>query len=128
MSDVMKVAATGIIAAICAIVVRKQVPELAILLAICAGVMILLYCSGALAAVTGFVDELVEAGGVTPGIIAPVVKVTGIAIVTRLASDFCKDAKEGALAVAVETAGAIIALLAVLPLMSAVLELLGELL
>lgn len=124
----MKVAATGIIAAICAIVVRKQVPELAILLAICAGVMILLYCSGALAAVTGFVDELVEAGGVTPGIIAPVVKVTGIAIVTRLASDFCKDAKEGALAVAVETAGAIIALLAVLPLMSAVLELLGELL
>lgn len=128
MSDVMKVAATGIIAAICAIVVRKQVPELAILLAICAGVMILLYCSGALAAVTGFVDELVEAGGLTPGIIAPVVKVTGIAIVTRLASDFCKDAKEGALAVAVETAGAIIALLAVLPLMSAVLELLGELL
>lgn len=128
MSDVMKVAATGIIAAICAIVVRKQVPELAILLAICAGVMILLYCSGALAAVTGFVDELVEVGGLTPGIITPVVKVTGIAIVTRLASDFCKDAKEGALAVTVETAGAIIALLAVLPLMSAVLELLGELL
>lgn len=128
MSDVIKVAAAGIVAAICAIVVRKQVPELAIVLAICAGALILLYCSGALATVTSFFDELVEIGGLTYGTVTPVIKVTGIAIVTRLAADFCKDAKEGTLAVTVETAGSVIALLTVLPLMSAVLDLLGELL
>lgn len=127
MNDVVKVAVTGIIAAVCAVVVRKQVPELAVLLTICAGVLILLYCSGALAAVTDFMDELVEVGGLTPGVIAPVLKVTGIAIVTRLSSDFCRDAKEGALAAAVETAGSALALLTMIPLMSAVLELLGEL-
>lgn len=128
MSDVLKVAAAGIIAAVCAIVVRKQVPELAALLAVCAGVLILLSCSGALASVTGFMDELVELGGLSPGIIAPVVKVTGIAIVTHFAADFCRDVKEGALAGVVETAGSVLALLSILPLMSAVLELLGELL
>lgn len=126
MNDVIKVAATGIIAAICAVVVRKQSPELAVLLTICAGAMILLYCSGALAAVTDFMDELVEVGGLTPGVIAPVLKVTGIAIVTRLSSDFCRDAKEGALAAAVETAGSALALLTLIPLMSAVLKLLSE--
>lgn len=128
MSDVIKVAATGIIAAVCAVVVRKQVPELALLLAICAGVLILLFCSGALASVTGFVDDLVEFGGLAPGVIAPVIRVTGIAIVTRLASDFCRDAKEGSIATAVETAGSLLSLLALIPLMSAVLELLAELL
>ena len=128
MSDIMKVAAAGIIAAILAIVVRKQAPELAVVLAICAGAMILLYCSGALAAVVDFMEKLVKTGGLAPELIAPVVKVTGIAIVTRLAADFCRDAKESALAAVVETAGSALALLAVLPLMSAVLDLLGALL
>lgn len=128
MSEVIKVAVTGMMAAVCALVVRKQVPELAILLAICAGVMILLLCSGALSSVRNFMDELVETGGLTPEVIAPVVKVTGIAIITRLSADFCRDAKEGGLASAVEAAGSVLALLTVIPLMSAVLTLLGELL
>ena len=128
MSDAVKVAGAGIIAAVCAMTVRKQTPELAVLLTVCAGVLILLGCSGALASVTEFMDELVEVGGLSPGIIAPVAKVTGIAIITRLSADICKDAKEGALAAAVETAGTVFALLVVLPLMSAVLDLLKKLL
>ena len=128
MSDLVKVAATGIIAAICAMVVRKHVPELAILLSICAGVLILLYCSGALSSVKAFLDELVVVGGLTPGVVEPVAKVTGVAIITRLAADFCKDAKESGLASAVEMAGSALALFMTLPLMSAVLELLGSLL
>ncbi len=128
MSDVIKVAVAGIIAAVCALTIRKQTPELAILLTICAGVLILMSCSGALASVTQFMDELVEVGGLSPGIVAPVMKVTGIAIITRLASNFCTDAKEGALAATVEAAGTVLALLVVLPLMSAVLDLLNELL
>lgn len=128
MNDVMKVAAAGIIAAICAMVVRKQAPELAIVLAICAGALILLYCSGALRAAVAFMERLVEAGGLSPQVISPVVKVTGIAIVTRLSADFCRDAKESALAAVVETAGSALALLTVLPLMASVLELLRDLL
>lgn len=128
MSDALKVAAAGIIAAVCALTVRKQVPELALLLSLCTGVLILLYCSGALAAVTDFMDELTEAGGLSPEIIAPVVKATGIAIVTRLGADVCRDAGEGAVAASVEAAGAVLALLVVLPLMSGILALLKELL
>lgn len=123
----MKVAAAGVIAAFCAVVVRRQTPELASALAVCAGAMILLYCSGALSAAVDFMEKLVEAGSLSPEVIAPVVKVTGIAIVTRLSADFCRDAREGALAAAVETAGSALALLTVLPLMSAVLDLLREL-
>ena len=128
MNDVFAVAAMGAVAAICAVVIRKQTPELALLLAICGGALILMWCSGVVATVVDFVDELIELGDLSPGIVAPVIKVTGIAVVTRMGADFCRDAKESALAVAVETAGAAFALLSVIPLMSAVLELVSGLL
>lgn len=128
MIDMMKVAAAAIVAAVCAVVVRKQAPEVALLLAAGAGVIILLYSSGALRAAVELMDKLGEMSGLSAAVVEPVMKVTGIAIVTRLASDLCRDAKEGALASAVETAGSALALLAVMPLMSAVLETLSGLL
>ncbi len=127
MSDILKVAAAAIISAVCAMVVRKQFPEAALLLAVCAGALIILYCSGALTAVVDFMDKLAQTGGLSKTVLAPVVKVTGIAMITRLAADFCKDAQESALAAVVEMAGSVLALLTVLPLMSAVLELLTQL-
>lgn len=124
----MKVAAAALAAAVCAVVVRKQAPELGMVLAVCAGAVILLYCSGALRAAVGLMDKLVEVGGLSAQVVEPVMKTAGIAIVTRLAADFCKDAQEGGLASAVELAGTALALSATLPLMSAVLDVLTQLL
>ena len=128
MSDVMKVAAAAIIAAVLAVVVRRQAPETALLLAICAGTLILLYCSQTLQGIVEFMEHLAELGGLSPAVLTPVIRVTGIAVVTRLSAEFCKDAGESALSAAVETAGSALALAAALPLMSAVLDLLINLL
>ena len=124
MNDMIKVAAAAVAAAVCAVVVRKQAPELGLTLTVCAGAVILLYCSGALSAAMELMDKLIEAGGLSGQVVEPVVKTAGIAIVTRLAADFCRDAKEGGLASAVELAGTAFALVTVLPLMSAVVDLL----
>ena len=124
MSGIVKVGAAAIAAAVCAVVVRKQAPELGLVLAACAGAVILLYCSGALQAAVELMDKLMEAGGLSAQVVEPVMKTAGIAIVTRLAADFCRDAKEGGLASAVELAGTALALVTVLPLMSAVIEVL----
>lgn len=124
MSDIVKIAAAAIAAAVCAVVVRKQAPELGLVLAACAGAVILLYCSGAFRAVVELMDKLAQAGGLSTQVVEPVMKTAGIAIVTRLAADFCRDAKEGGLASAVELAGMALALVTVLPLMSAVVEVL----
>lgn len=124
MSDIIKVAAAAVAAAVCAVVVRRQAPELSLTLTVCAVAVILLYCSGALTAAMELMDKLIEAGGLSGQVVEPVVKTAGIAVVTRLAADFCRDAKEGGLASAVELAGTALALVTVLPLMSAVVELL----
>ena len=128
MSDVLTVAAAGILSAVCAVVVRKQVPEIALLLAICGGVLILNRCSGVLKSAVDFVSALAKIGGLETNAAAIVIKVAGIATVTRIGADFCRDAKESGLATVVETAGGMFALLAVIPLMDAVLDLLSELL
>ena len=124
MSGIIKVAAAAVAAAVCAVTVRKQAPELGMALVICAGAVILLYCSGALSSAMELMDKLTEAGGLSGQVAEPVIKTAGIAIVTRLAADFCRDAKEGGLASAVELAGTALALVTVLPLMSAVVDLL----
>lgn len=128
MSGVVKVAAAAVAAALCAVVVRKQSPEIALALGLGACAVIVLYCSGAFTAVIELADKLARTAGLSAQVVEPVMKTAGIAIVSRLAADFCKDAKEGGLASAVELAGTALALAAALPLMSAVLDTLTQLL
>lgn len=128
MNDVGKIAALAVVAALCAAVVKKQSPEIAMVLALAAGVMILLSCAQGLARVLDFLDGLAEFGGLSSAVVTPVVKVAGIAVVTRIAAEICRDAKEGGLASFVETSGTVLALLTALPLLTAVLSTLEGLL
>lgn len=123
-----RIAALAIVAALCAVMVRKQVPELSLVLAVLGGVMILGRALYALTGVRAMLDTLQEVSGLSPAVVAPVIKTAGVAILTRFAAELCRDAKEGGLAAFVETAGAAIALFLALPLMQAVLSLLAELL
>lgn len=128
MSGVVKIAAAAVAAAMCAVVVRRQSPEIALALGVGACVLIVLSCSGALESAVELADKLAQTGGLSAQVVEPVMKTAGIAIVTRLAADFCKDAKEGGLASAVELGGTALALAAALPLMTAVLDVLAQLL
>ena len=128
MSGAVKIAAAAVTAALCAMVVRTQSPEIALALGIGACALIVLSCSGALASVVELADKLARTGGLSAQVVEPVMKTAGIAIVTRLAADFCKDAQEGGLASAVELAGTALALSVTLPLVTAVLDVLTELL
>ncbi len=127
MSGIGKIAALAVVAALCAVVVKKQAPELAVVLALTAGAMVLLSCVQSLAKVLDYVYELAEFGGISQTVILPVVKVSGIALVSKVTVEICKDAKENGLASFVETAGTILALFTVLPLMTAVLSTLTNL-
>lgn len=128
MESVVKIAAVAIIAALCAVVVKKQAPELGLILGLLAGALILSFSIPALKNVKELMETLADTAGLSPAVLMPVVKTVGIAIVTKLAAEVCRDAKEGGIAAFVETAGAAGALLVCLPLMEAVLSMIGELL
>ncbi len=127
MEEMLKIAAVAIISAICAVVVKKQVQELGLVLALTAGALILSFALSAMEGVRQLMDTLASLAGLSSSVLLPVVKTVGIAIVTRVAAEVCRDAKEGGIAAFVETAGAACALFVALPLLEAVLELMTEL-
>lgn len=122
MTDILKLAAVAIIAAICAVVVKKNVQELGLVLALAAGVLLLSYALEAIQSVRDLLDMLADTAGLEPAVLAPVIKTVGIAIVTHVSAEVCRDAKEGGLASFLETSGAACALFVALPLVRAVLD------
>lgn len=127
MSHMVMVAGGVLVAVVCSVVVRKQAPEIALVLTICAATAVLLSVAKELGEVVAYVERLTQKAGISQELIVPVMKATGIAMLTKFVSEFCKDAKEGGLASAVELAGTVLGLVAVMPLMNGVLTLLEEL-
>ena len=128
METMLKVAAAAVLAALCAVVVKSSARQLALVLSIAAAALVLTLALGAAEDVVAMAEELRAMAGLSPAVVAPVLKTVGIAILTHIASQVCRDAGEGGIAAAAETAGTALALCAALPLLRAVLETVGQLL
>jgi len=126
--DILKLAALAVTAALCALVIRRQVPELAVALALAAGCLLLGQALEAAAGVKGLTDSLSRTAGLSPQVWKPVWKTVGVGVVTRLSSAVCRDAGEGGVAAFLETAGTALALFTALPLVETVFDTLGGLL
>ena len=103
MEQVIQVTGLCVVGALLALVVKRGSPETALL------------------------GELGSASGVSADLFVPLYKTIGIALVVQVGGNLCRDAGESALAAVVETAGTLCALLAALPLLRAVLDMLLEL-
>lgn len=126
--DIFKLSALAVVAALCALTLRGKVPELAVVLALAAGILLLGQAVDAMAAVRGLTDSLAHTAGLSPNVWQPVWKTVGIGVMTRLSSAVCKDAGEGGVAAFLETAGTALALLTALPLIETVFDTLSALL
>lgn len=124
----LKIAAAGIIAALCAAMVKRSEREIGLVLGLGAVGIILTVGMSAFSDVLELIGELGEAAELSPAVAAPVIKTVGVAILTQISAAFCRDAGEGGIASAVELGGTALALSLTLPLLRAVLSTLLELL
>lgn len=123
----VQAAGVCVTAALLALVVKRGSPESALLLTLGAAVAVLLALGGAARDIADFFRELGSRSGIPAGLLTPLYKTVGIAVVVKIGGGLCADAGERALAAVVETAGAVCALAAALPLLRAVLDLVMEL-
>ena len=128
MEAMAKLAAVGVTAVVLSAVLRKNTPELALLLALAAGLWMLALAAEGLGAAVALMEELADQAGLSEALLEPVVKTVALSILTKLTVEICRSAGEGGVAAFVETAGTALALLAALPLVRAVAQLMGELL
>jgi len=128
MEAMARVAAVAVTAAVLGAVLRKNVPEFSLLLALGAGLWMLSLTANALAAALALLKELTELTGVEEELLRPVVKTVAVSLVTRLTAEVCRGTGESGIAAFVETAGTVLALGLSLPMIRAVIILMGELL
>lgn len=121
--DMMALAAVGVTAALCGVVVRQKAPELAAVLTLTACVLLLWNTLPLLETIRDVLTELADLAELSPTILRPMLQTVGLAVVTRLASSLCRDAGEGSIAAFLEIAGGAAAVLVALPLLKMVLQL-----
>ena len=127
MEVIIKVTAVCLVGAVLAILLKKSNPELALLLALAACVTVLHLMAKGLEDVHAFLEEMAAWGGLSADLFTPLWKTVGIALLTRIGTELCKDADENAMATLVEMSGAFGAVLVAIPLFEAVWDMLQSL-
>ena len=128
MELMVRVAAAAVTAAVLSAVLRRNTPELALLLVLSAGLWMLALTANALGTALAVLRELTAIAGVKDELLAAVVKTVALSLITRLTAEICRGAGESGIAAFVETAGTVFALGVSLPMVRAVVTLMEELL
>ncbi|MBQ9979505.1 MAG: stage III sporulation protein AD [Oscillospiraceae bacterium] len=128
MDSIFSVSALAVTAALMALLVKKHEKSMGLLISIAAAMIIFLLCADMLKTAVDFMGELSSLAGMSREILSPVLKTVGIGIVTKLCSQVCRDAGEGAIATLTEFAGAAGAIAVAIPLMRAVVDMVRDIL
>ena len=122
----MKAAVTVLTGAVMALLLRRSAPELAFALGAAASLMAVFLALELLSGLGEIIDLAQRQAGLSPAVLGPVMKCVGVGVVTRLTADLCRDAGQSAAASAVELCGTACAMVTALPLMRALMELIGS--
>lgn len=125
MELLIKASAVGIAAGMIGLVVKRSNPEISAVLGAAAAVAICFAAvsfTAPLRELSALIGSMTDFGGL---FIAPVMKCAAIAIVTKLASELCRDSSQAAVAATVELAGSICALSVAMPLVITMLKTIG---
>lgn len=117
MDGLWKSAAIAVTAAVLALTLKKRSEEQSFLLGLLAAVLILGGMLNAAEALTSLLQKFARNGELLPGMLVPVMKSLGLAILGKLTESFCRDAGQSALASAMELATSCAILCAALPLL-----------
>jgi stage III sporulation protein AD len=128
MDTLFRIAAVAMTAVLFGCVLRRNTPEIALLMLLAAGLWILASVFGALEEVVDMLSRLARLARLEGPVVEPVLKTVALSILTRVTCEVCRAAGEGGIAAFVEVAGTVLALTAVLPLCDGVVQMIAGLL
>lgn len=126
--ETIKIIGVGLIALIILIIIRQYRPEFTIYISLIAGAMIVFLVLDKLSAIIQLLTTLSKKSGLNAEYLTILLKITGIAILTEFAVSICKDSGETAIANKVDFGGKVVIISISVPIISALLELVVNLL
>ena len=128
METALQITGVALVASCLGVVLRGRADALSVVLSLAGCTVILLVSVGFFQPVLELIRRVEQLIGLEPSVTAPVTKVLGICMLTRIAASVCEDSGDKALGQALEIGGNILSLYCALPLLSAVLDLLQDIL
>lgn len=120
--NILSLAGLAIVGLLVLALARQVVPEMATLIIIGLGVVLLALVVDSLGDAVDVLQGLAGNAGIKSDYIRVVLKVVGVSYITAFAAQMCRDAGESALAAKVELAGKVMILLTALPVFKALAE------
>jgi len=121
--DIMNIVAVGIISTVLAIIVKKQSPELGMLVSISGGILVFFMLLPDMIIVLNVLNDLSNNISTDLEHIPIIFKILGIAYIAEFATQICKDAGEGAIASKIELGGKVIIMVISAPIIVSFLNL-----
>lgn len=128
MTDIIRIAVIGVVGAILAVTLQQQKKELALVLTVMVGVLLLYRSSGYLQEVIGGLRQMADAAGLSGDHIKLLFKLLAVSYVVEFGSEICKDAGQQSMAGKIQLGGKLMMAALALPIFQSLLTLITELL
>ena len=120
--EILQVVALGLVVAVFAVLLRRERPEMALILALGFGVIVFLMVLNKLGTIITMFQDVTQRAQVDELYLATLLKILGIAYVAEFGAQVCRDSGEGTVADKIELAGKVLIMILALPIFAAILE------
>lgn len=126
--DILQIVGIGLVTTIAALLLKQIKPEMAVLVGLCGGVLLLLMTVDYLTQIIGVFNLIVQKTGLSSNLFSIIIKIIGIGYLTEFTSNMCSDAGMGGLGDKVLLAGKLLIFVMSLPIIYNIIEIIVELL
>lgn len=120
--EITQIVAVGLVGTILSITVKKQNPEISLLISIVTGVLLFLFLCTRLSEVIAVLKQTADAAGINTVYLGIVLKIIGIAYIAQFGVQLCTDAGESSIASKIELAGKVLIMVVSIPVLLALIE------
>lgn len=120
--DIIKIVGIAFVTLIIVIILKQYKPEFAMYASVLGGALILLMSISKLDGIINLLQNIASKTAINGEFLGILIKITGIAFLTEFAVSICKDSGETAIANKVDLGGKVIIVAISVPIVSALLE------
>ena len=122
MEIIAKAAAVAVLCAACSLWIKTKNPEYSFVLSTICAVCVCAAAVGMISSLADFVSGIIKSSGLPSAVFVPIIKCVGIAVLTKLVCNLCKDAGQNGTSSAVEYLGSAAMVYTAMPLLGTLLK------
>lgn len=126
--DIFRIIGVGLATAVTALIVKQVKPEIAIIIGVAGGVIMLLMLVDSVTSILSVFSSLTQKSGLSTGIFAAVLKIIGVGYITEFSANLCIDAGSTSIANKILLAGKILILVSAIPIVTNLIDIISGLL